>query len=216
MARPALQSNGPPSTSHSTPDANGLARRRSRLSHTDTSREIERDQNNSSTLTLSPLVVRRTGRFSKTEDASTSVSKASSTTPAAVRAGGQGEVGVGAAEDDDELDGLERLRGWRNDAMTQHLYETAAFWGGKAWQVSGQCLVSRDRMASVGLLCPLPAVQCRRPERRFLASPDPFSHKSICSSGATVGVSPTCICCVRFKGKGQTRAPALDRYVVGV
>jgi hypothetical protein len=194
MARPAFHANGLPSTSHSTPEANGPARRRSRLSHAahfDMSREIEREQNNSSTLTLSPLVVRRgAARFStKPEDASISVSKGSCT-PAATRvAGGEEDA---RADDEDDLDGLERLRGWRNDAMTQHLYETAAFWGGKAWQVSGECLQALSlssehlplpRSLLLTRRLPLPWLLLRRrPKRRFLASADPFPHTPICAS----------------------------------
>jgi hypothetical protein len=139
MVPSALASNGLSAAQYSTPEAAGSTRRRSRLSHVahlELSRDIERDQNNSSTLTLSPLVVRRGGKSSKLEDggqASFSRKSVASQTP---REGAQ--AGEDDNDDTDGLDGLERLRGWRNDAMTQHLYETAAFWGGKVWQVSGE------------------------------------------------------------------------------
>jgi anaphase-promoting complex subunit 6 len=33
---------------------------------------------------------------------------------------------------------VERMRNWRNDAMTQHLYGTAEFWGGKVFGMTGE------------------------------------------------------------------------------
>ena len=33
---------------------------------------------------------------------------------------------------------VDRLRNWRNDAMTQHLYGTAEFWGGKVFGMTGE------------------------------------------------------------------------------
>ncbi|GAA5910355.1 hypothetical protein JCM8208_006019 [Rhodotorula glutinis] len=32
---------------------------------------------------------------------------------------------------------VDRLRNWRNDAMTQHLYDSAKFWGGKVLELTG-------------------------------------------------------------------------------
>lgn len=32
---------------------------------------------------------------------------------------------------------IDRMRNWRNDAMTQHLYSTAGFWGGKVYALTG-------------------------------------------------------------------------------
>lgn len=34
-------------------------------------------------------------------------------------------------EEDEEWGLVDRMRLWRHDAMTQHLYETAVFWGDK-------------------------------------------------------------------------------------
>ena len=34
-------------------------------------------------------------------------------------------------DDDGEWDAVDRMRLWRHDALMQHLYETAAFWGDK-------------------------------------------------------------------------------------
>jgi len=33
---------------------------------------------------------------------------------------------------------VDRMRNWRNDAMTQHLYESAKFWGGKVLGLTGE------------------------------------------------------------------------------
>src|SRR5262249_32870644 len=35
------------------------------------------------------------------------------------------------AEDEDEWNIVDRMRLWRHDALMQHMYETAAFWGDK-------------------------------------------------------------------------------------
>jgi anaphase-promoting complex subunit 6 len=32
---------------------------------------------------------------------------------------------------------VDRMRNWRNDAMTQHLYDSAKFWGGKVLEMTG-------------------------------------------------------------------------------
>ena len=37
---------------------------------------------------------------------------------------------------------VEKMRTWRHDAMMQHLYETAAFWGDKVLSWTGESLVS--------------------------------------------------------------------------
>lgn len=36
---------------------------------------------------------------------------------------------------------VDRMRNWRNDAMTQHLYESAKFWGGKVLGLTGESIV---------------------------------------------------------------------------
>jgi len=33
---------------------------------------------------------------------------------------------------------VDRMRNWRNDAMTQHLYGTAEFWGSKVFGLTGK------------------------------------------------------------------------------
>jgi anaphase-promoting complex subunit 6 len=33
---------------------------------------------------------------------------------------------------------VDRMRNWRNDAMTQHLYDSAKFWGGKVLGLTGE------------------------------------------------------------------------------
>lgn len=33
---------------------------------------------------------------------------------------------------------VDRIRNWRNDAMTQHLYGTAEFWGSKVFGLTGE------------------------------------------------------------------------------
>lgn len=40
-------------------------------------------------------------------------------------------------EDEDEWMLVDRMRLWRNDAMTQHLYSTADFWGSKILGLTG-------------------------------------------------------------------------------
>ena len=41
------------------------------------------------------------------------------------------EEGDDDDDDDDDWGIVDRMRLWRHDAMTQHLYETAVFWGDK-------------------------------------------------------------------------------------
>lgn len=45
-----------------------------------------------------------------------------------------------ADEEEQELEWtmVDRMRNWRNDAMTQHLYGTAGFWGGKVFGMTGE------------------------------------------------------------------------------
>ncbi|KAL8286853.1 hypothetical protein RQP46_003859 [Phenoliferia psychrophenolica] len=40
-------------------------------------------------------------------------------------------------EDEDEFNLVDRMRNWRHDAMTQHLYSTANFWGSKIFGLTG-------------------------------------------------------------------------------
>jgi anaphase-promoting complex subunit 6 len=55
------------------------------------------------------------------------------------------EGGDGDDEDDDEeqeeyeWDTVDRMRLWRHDALMQHLYETAAFWGDKIVSWTSRC-----------------------------------------------------------------------------
>lgn len=43
----------------------------------------------------------------------------------------------GQGEDGEEWLMVDRIRCWRNDAMTQHLYGTAQFWGAKVFAITG-------------------------------------------------------------------------------
>jgi anaphase-promoting complex subunit 6 len=47
------------------------------------------------------------------------------------------DLADGDEEQDDEWNMVDRMRNWRNDAMTQHLYGTAGFWGGKVFGLTG-------------------------------------------------------------------------------
>lgn len=51
-------------------------------------------------------------------------------------AGGQG------LEEEGEWLMVDRIRCWRNDAMTQHLYGTAQFWGAKVFAMTGKPIQS--------------------------------------------------------------------------
>jgi anaphase-promoting complex subunit 6 len=43
-------------------------------------------------------------------------------------------------EESYEWDTIDRMRLWRHDALMQHLYETAAFWGDKLVSWTSECL----------------------------------------------------------------------------
>lgn len=56
-------------------------------------------------------------------------------------------------------DMVEKMRTWRHDAMMQHLYETAAFWGDKVLSWTGQSKRGREGgrvLSSSSLLVPPP------------------------------------------------------------
>jgi anaphase-promoting complex subunit 6 len=50
------------------------------------------------------------------------------------------EQGGGQEEEGHEWDTVDRMRLWRHDALMQHLYETAAFWGDKLVSWTSACL----------------------------------------------------------------------------
>lgn len=58
----------------------------------------------------------------------------------------------GEDDDDDDEDHewgmVDRMRLWRHDAMMQHLYDTAAFWGDKilSWTSAQEAFLSSDRV----------------------------------------------------------------------
>jgi hypothetical protein len=45
--------------------------------------------------------------------------------------------GLDEEEQGETYTSVDRMRNWRNDAMTQHLYSTAEFWGGKVFGLTG-------------------------------------------------------------------------------
>ncbi|KAK4058555.1 anaphase-promoting complex subunit Cut9 [Microbotryomycetes sp. JL221] len=108
-------------------------------------------QNDLSTLSLSPRRVaasRSTTSGASTTKAARRNPKSSRTRPVEPRSenGGddiQDESHANRAADDDDDDTnvpftlIDRMRNWRNDAMTQHLYSTAQFWGGKVFHMTG-------------------------------------------------------------------------------
>lgn len=49
----------------------------------------------------------------------------------------EGEEGEGEGEEEEGWGMVDRMRNWRNDAMTQHLYSTANFWGSKIFGITG-------------------------------------------------------------------------------
>ena len=61
-----------------------------------------------------------------------------------------------AEEDFDDDDGewgvVDRMRLWRHDALMQHLYETAAFWGDKILSWTSTSCPKMDFSVSVGLI----------------------------------------------------------------
>jgi hypothetical protein len=54
-------------------------------------------------------------------------------------------------EDDEEFewDAVDRMRLWRHDALMQHLYETAAFWGDKVVSWTRECALLCFQSVSV-------------------------------------------------------------------
>lgn len=42
-------------------------------------------------------------------------------------------------DQDRELDTVGSMRAWRTDAMHQHMYRTAAYWGDKVLSITGKC-----------------------------------------------------------------------------
>lgn len=106
-----------------------------------------RRQSNLSTLSLSPR-----------RPSSTAASGSTNTTrprrPSAFASGQNPddsflESELGDQEEEElEWTMVERMRNWRNDAMTQHLYGTAEFWGSKVFGMTGELSsYLRDRVA---------------------------------------------------------------------
>ena len=56
----------------------------------------------------------------------------------------------GEEEDQEPVDPswemIARMRTWRHDAIHQHLYETAGFWGDKIFTWTGECLLPMRRV----------------------------------------------------------------------
>ncbi|KAH8924023.1 hypothetical protein BT69DRAFT_111332 [Atractiella rhizophila] len=78
-------------------------------------------QGNASTLSLSPRTRPKRRPFPVND-----------TTFDSTYGGGETEM-----EDEEEWTMLDRMRCWRNDAIGQHLYETARFWGDQICDMSG-------------------------------------------------------------------------------
>jgi hypothetical protein len=75
-------------------------------------------------------------------------------------------------EDEEEVTWsmIDSMRLWRNDAIMQHLYETAAFWGDKILSWTG------ERSSP----CPSRLkLKSSRPKRRILASSDLFPNRPL-------------------------------------
>jgi len=86
-------------------------------------------------------------------------------------------------EDEEEVTWsmIDSMRLWRNDAIMQHLYETAAFWGNKILSWTGKLpLTCFSRLK----------LMISRPKRRILASSDLLPNRSL-PSGGTYPNSPT-------------------------
>jgi hypothetical protein len=77
-------------------------------------------------------------------------------------------------EDDEEVTWsmIDSMRLWRNDAIMQHLYETAAFWGDKILSWTGEL----SPLCSSGLKI---EADISRPKRRILASSDLFPNRPL-------------------------------------
>jgi anaphase-promoting complex subunit 6 len=78
------------------------------------------------------------------------------------------------ADEDIEWGMVDRMRLWRHDALMQHLYDTAAFWGDKvlSWTSASHVL---PHLSPITFLSPMH----RRPERRILASPNVLYDASL-------------------------------------
>ncbi|TNY24498.1 cell division control protein 16 [Rhodotorula diobovata] len=101
-----------------------------------------RRQSNLSTLSLSP----RRPSLARSSSTATTTRAPRRGTPLAYATGNG--AGGDRTEDDSGFLGqsvdeaapwtmVDRLRNWRNDAMTQHLYDSAKFWGGKVLGITG-------------------------------------------------------------------------------
>jgi anaphase-promoting complex subunit 6 len=137
-----------------------------------------RRQSNFSTLSLSP---RRPSSLAPS--GSTATTRPRRGTPLAFTrqdADESGFLGQSEVEEDAPWTIVDRMRNWRNDAMTQHLYDSAKFWGGKVLGMTGSsflpCFLFLDDSPHFPLLIR------RQPRRRFLARPDPLPHSPVLAS----------------------------------
>lgn len=79
---------------------------------------------------------------------------------------------------------VDSMRLWRHDAIMQHLYETAAFWGDKILSWTGK------PGGSLFLSKPLLMHHNSRSKRRLLAGPNTLSHRTLSPSGETAHGTP--------------------------
>lgn len=126
-ARASLYGNATPSTSAAVADA---------LS--EQQREQLKRQGNLSTLSISPRTAARSSAppalaAAATPSSASTRRKSSSSNSKGKAKQQQREV----LAEEDEWTMVDRMRCWRNDAMTQHLYGTAQFWGTKLFNLTG-------------------------------------------------------------------------------
>lgn len=92
-----------------------------------------RKQSNLSTLSLSP---RRPGTALSGSTATTRPRR----TPGFHQGDESSYILPGPEETEPSFTLVDRMRNWRNDAMTQHLYGTAEFWGSKVFGLTSKRL----------------------------------------------------------------------------
>lgn len=111
---------------------------------------------------------------------------------------------------------VDRMRCWRNDAMTQHLYDSAKFWGAKVLGMTGEPLPADCRYWFSCLhFSPLR----RQSGRRILACTGPLLDAPICASRARLDRTVSgCIdldCCTGTPDRHVARLPLPSRPVQG-
>ncbi|GAA5914858.1 hypothetical protein JCM6882_007823 [Rhodosporidiobolus microsporus] len=98
---------------------------------------------------------------------------------------------------------VDRMRNWRNDAMTQHLYDSAKFWGGKVLGMTGNAddafwlaqihfLTHQYAQAERILTAPRPASSPFPPTASTSTAPPPFVHAS---STSAIRLTDTSLAC---------------------